>query len=116
MTVREDPGTAGTGPVRMTAWVRGRVQQVGFRWWVRARALELGLVGSATNLADGRVEIAVQGDRNSCETLLDLLREQPARGRPEDAPASWLTRPGAVTGVVWRWSPARDAVSGFVER
>ena len=42
---------------RLTAWVRGRVQGVGFRWWVRARALELGLVGSATNLDDGRVQV-----------------------------------------------------------
>src|SRR5258708_7434757 len=41
--------------VRLTAWVRGQVQGVGFRWWVRARALELGLVGSATNLRDRRV-------------------------------------------------------------
>ena len=38
----------------MTAWVHGFVQGVGFRWWTRSQALELGLVGSATNLADGR--------------------------------------------------------------
>ncbi|MDN5758031.1 MAG: acylphosphatase, partial [Tomitella sp.] len=34
------------GPVRLTAWVHGSVQGVGFRWWTRSRALELGLVGS----------------------------------------------------------------------
>ena len=33
--------------VRLTAWVHGHVQGVGFRWWIRARALELGLVGWA---------------------------------------------------------------------
>ncbi len=38
-------------PVRLIAWVHGQVQGVGFRWWTRSRALELGLVGSATNLA-----------------------------------------------------------------
>ena len=42
-------------PQRLTAWVHGRVQGVGFRWWTRARALELGLVGHATNHPDGRV-------------------------------------------------------------
>ena len=31
------------------------MQGVGFRWWTRARALELGLVGYASNQADGRV-------------------------------------------------------------
>ena len=38
---------------RLTAWVHGRVQGVGFRWWTRSRALELGLAGYAANQADG---------------------------------------------------------------
>ena len=41
--------------VRLTARVRGLVQGVGFRWFARTRALDLGLVGSAENLPDGRV-------------------------------------------------------------
>jgi acylphosphatase len=39
--------------VRVTAWLTGRVQGVGMRWWVRSRALELGLAGHAANLTDG---------------------------------------------------------------
>lgn len=116
MTAHGSPGVPETDSARMTAWVRGRVQQVGFRWWVRSRALELGLAGSATNLLDGTVEVVAQGDRRSCETLLDLLKEQPARGRPEGASVSWQSRPGTVTGVVWRWSSLRDSMSDFVER
>ena len=46
---------------RATIFVQGRVQGVGFRWWVRARALELGLIGFARNLADGRVEVGRPG-------------------------------------------------------
>lgn len=42
---------------RATFFVRGRVQGVGFRWWTRSRALELGLVGHARNMDDGRVEV-----------------------------------------------------------
>ena len=49
--------------VRLTAFVRGRVQGVGFRWWVRARALELGLAGYAGNLPEGRVEVLAQCPR-----------------------------------------------------
>jgi acylphosphatase len=88
--------------VRLTAWVRGRVQGVGFRWWVRSRALELGLEGSATNLSDGRVEVVAEGPRTACERLLDALR----------GPGT----PGRVSGVAERWSPARGGVDGFVER
>ncbi|TDE30129.1 acylphosphatase [Actinomadura sp. 6K520] len=94
--------------VRLTAWVRGRVQGVGFRWWVRARALELGLAGSATNLADGRVEVVAEGPRARCRTLLDLLEG--------DAPGGLPGRPGKVTGVAERWSEPRGAGPGFHER
>ena len=89
-------------PVRMTVWVTGRVQGVGFRWWTRARALELGLVGTATNLDDGRVEVVAEGSRPTCEALLDQL----AGGRT----------PGHVTTVVERWGPARGGLEGFRER
>ena len=59
--------------VRLQAFVKGHVQGVGFRWWVRARALELGLAGSATNLADGRVEVVAEGPEAACRALLALL-------------------------------------------
>lgn len=94
------------GSVRLNAFVRGRVQGVGFRWWVRARALGLGLVGHAANLDDGRVEVVAEGPRDACERLLGLLREQP----------SAAGRPGHVTGVVDRWGPPRGTASGFIER
>ncbi|MFE9428424.1 acylphosphatase [Kitasatospora sp. NPDC006697] len=76
--------------VRATAWVRGRVQQVGFRWWTRARALEIGLTGYTSNLDDGRVQVVAEGSRADCERLLALLRG------PDT--------PGRVTGVTEIWS------------
>ncbi|MBB5955497.1 acylphosphatase [Saccharothrix tamanrassetensis] len=88
--------------VRLTAWVRGRVQGVGFRWWTRARALELGLVGSASNLRDGRVEVNAEGTEDACRSLLAALRS----GRT----------PGRVESVVERWSGPRGGLTGFVER
>lgn len=88
--------------VRLTAFVRGRVQGVGFRWWTRARALELGLEGWARNAIDGRVEVVVEGRREDCVKLLELLRG--------------CDTPGKVDGVVERWSEARGSLTGFVER
>ena len=99
-----DPGppAGADGPVRVTAWVHGRVQGVGFRWWVRARALELGLVGSAANLPDGRVEVVAEGPRLACQALLDAL----------NGPGT----PGRVRTVVERWGQSRGGITGFVER
>ena len=54
------------------------MQGVGFRWWTRARALELGLVGHARNTDDGRVEVVAEGDAATLQRLVDLLGEQPS--------------------------------------
>lgn len=91
---------------RLTAFVHGTVQGVGFRWWTRSRALELGLAGHATNLRDGRrVQVVAEGPKRDCDKLLELLRENP----------STTGRPGEVTTVVEQWSHPRGE-SGFVER
>jgi acylphosphatase len=86
--------------VRMTAWVHGRVQGVGFRWWTRSQALMLGLAGHA-NLSDGRVEVVAEGPRESCERLLAALRSG--------------STPGHVKQVTERFDDVRG-VTGFVER
>jgi acylphosphatase len=102
--------------VRLTVVVRGRVQGVGFRWWTRARALELGLVGTATNRPDGQVEVVVEGLRESCQRLLTLLTENPASPPPPGAHRTWFTRPGAVTTARHSWTSARGGLAGFHER
>ena len=73
------------------------------RWWVRARALELGLAGHAANLDDGRVEVVAEGPGAACTALLELLTEQPTAHR----------RPGNVTGVSHRTSEPRGAAAGL---
>lgn len=88
--------------VRLTAWVHGHVQGVGFRWWTRSRALELGLTGYAANKPDGRVQVVAQGSRQACEQLLDLLKG----GKT----------PGQVDKVIADWSEPADAIAGFTER
>ena len=58
--------------------VDGYVQGVGFRWWVQGVARELGLVGHAKNLLDGRVEVDAQGPSDALGTLIRRLIEQQA--------------------------------------
>ena len=88
--------------VRLTAVVRGRVQGVGFRYWVRRRAEPLGLVGTATNLANGGVEVVVEGPRVACEQLLEALRG--------------ADPPGYVGSIEVAWSQAQGRLAGFRER
>jgi acylphosphatase len=63
--------------------VEGRVQGVGFRFFVEEVARDLGLKGYVRNLADGRVEVYAMGE----ETVLARLRKQleigPRAGRVE---------------------------------
>ncbi len=77
------------------------MQGVGFRWWTRCRALELGLVGEARNLPDRRVAVVAEGSPAACRRLLDALRGG--------------STPGRVEGVVEQWGAARGGLSGFVE-
>lgn len=94
--------SAGPDGVRLTAWVHGHVQGVGFRWWTRSRALELGLTGFAANKPDGRVQVVAEGPREDCERLLGLLQSGDT--------------PGRVDKVIADWSDAREQTTGFDER
>ena len=87
---------------RLTAHVSGQVQGVGFRCWTRARALELGLAGSATNLTDGRVEVVAEGPAPALRALVALLRGPGA--------------PGSVVHLAERYGVARGVPDGFLER
>jgi acylphosphatase len=102
-------GGDGSAGVRLTAWVSGRVQGVGFRWWVRSNALELGLAGFAENLADGRVKVVAEGAEDGCRELLARLD-----GSHPDT-SGWR-RPGRVAAVAHRWAVATGELAGFAER
>ena len=87
---------------RLTAHVHGHVRGVGFRWWTRSRALELGLTGYAKNLADGRVLVVAEGPRPALDALLAALRSGDTAGR--------------VDLVVETFDPPRGEHTGFRER
>ena len=88
--------------VRLVALVSGTVQGVGFRWWTRCRALELGLVGEAANLPDGRVRVRAEGPRTGCERLLAVLRGGGTPGAVRDVQAGIEAAEGGFTGFVER--------------
>ena len=85
--------------VRLTAYVSGRVQGVGFRYWAREQARSVGLAGAARNLDDGRVSVVAEGPRAACVRLLTALRGSDAPGRVTHVADEWST-PRGVTGFV----------------
>jgi acylphosphatase len=61
--------------------VRGRVQGVGFRWFVEREAHILGISGWVRNNHDGSVEVLAQGTRDQLSGLHGRLREGPRAAR-----------------------------------
>jgi len=61
--------------------VRGRVQGVGFRWFVEREAHILGIAGWVRNNTNGSVEIMAQGTRDQISGLRSRLREGPRAAR-----------------------------------
>ena len=55
--------------------VSGRVQGVGFRYFVEARARAEGVHGWVRNLPDGRVELQCSGDNEEVEGFLESIAE-----------------------------------------
>lgn len=78
--------------------VSGRVQGVGFRYFVEARATGEGVHGWVKNLADGRVEVLVEGDRESVDRLEAAIHRGPAGAEVEDIAIEERSPTGRATG------------------
>jgi acylphosphatase len=57
--------------------VQGRVQGVGYRYFVRRQAEALGVTGYARNRPDGTVEVVAEGDESSLRAFEERLRSGP---------------------------------------
>ena len=95
------------GPARLEAVVRGRVQGVGFRWFVVREAGRLGLGGWVANDADGTVRCVAEGPKPSLEALLAALREGPRGAVVDSVSEEWLPATGRIEGFGVRSSGHR---------
>ena len=68
--------------------VRGRVQGVGFRWFVEREAHILGIAGWVRNNADSSVEVLAMGTRDQLAGLRSRLRDGPRAARVDDVQES----------------------------
>ena len=81
-------------PVRLEAVVRGRVQGVGYRYFVLDEAARLDLRGWVANEFDGSVRCVAEGPRPALERLLASLRAGPPMARVESVTVTWSTATG----------------------
>ncbi len=88
-----------TSHSRLHVLIEGRVQGVGFRYFVQDKAMELHVTGWVRNRWDGSVEVVAEGERLQLESLLTALRRGP--------------RGSLVLGVKPDWLPASEEFTGF---
>jgi len=69
---------------RIHAWVRGRVQGVGFRAFVIDSAERLGLTGWVRNVGWDTVEMVAEGSQPALDSLLEALKSGPRMARVEE--------------------------------
>ncbi len=90
---------------RLHARVEGRVQGVGFRYFVQESATYLGVSGWVRNRWDESVEVVAEGERAALERLLDALRRGPRMSFVSNVQVEW----GEGTGKFVRFTVNRDS-------
>ena len=87
----------------LRAFVYGRVQGVGFRYFVIQKGHALALRGYTRNESDGSVEVLAQGPREALERLLASLRQGPGGAHVRDVRVTWGEPTEHVSGFHLRW-------------
>lgn len=82
----------------LLAVVHGRVQGVGFRWFVQRHAEAAGLVGFVRNRQDGTVEFEAEGPVEILEAFLETVRRGPSMSRVTDIEVTWGDRESGRDG------------------
>jgi len=76
---------------RLHAIVEGRVQGVGFRYFVLDQASALGVTGWVRNRWDGSVEVTAEGERDALDKLLAELNRGPRAANVTHVQVEWGT-------------------------
>lgn len=70
--------------------ISGRVQRVGFRYFVHHQAHEMGIKGYVRNLPSGNVEVLAYGDRESLDRFKQVLSIGPPAALVSEIREEWL--------------------------
>ena len=81
------------------AVISGRVQGVGFRFFVQGKANMLDITGWVRNRWDGTVEVMARGEEKNLETFLSLLNKGPGGAN--------------ITSIEFKWLESSDEYTDF---
>ena len=84
--------------LRIEAVVRGRVQGVGFRWFVSRVASRLELDGWVANDPDGSVRVVAEGPAQALDELIGALERGPAGAAVADVAVNRTVPTGSFSG------------------
>ena len=85
-------------PARLQVLFSGRVQGIGFRYTVKQTALGYEVTGWVKNLADGRVELLVEGERGELEAFQAAIPEAGLRRFIRETQSEWSNGTGEFRG------------------
>jgi len=83
---------------RVQAVVSGRVHGVGYRYFAKHVAEQLGIAGTVRNGPDGHVEIIAEGDESAIDSLLKELRRGPAHAEVTEIQTAFSEATGSYSG------------------
>ena len=84
--------------IRVHMWVKGRVQNVGFRAHVEYHALEIGVLGWVRNIGSDIVETVAEGTRMQIDQFIEMVKQGPRASRIDEARVEYEPTTGQLTG------------------
>lgn len=85
--------------IRAHIWIKGRVQNVGFRAYVEYKALQIGVLGWVRNIGQDTVETVAEGTRIQIDEFIEMVKQGPGASRVDEARIEY--------------EPLTDQLSGF---
>ncbi len=76
-------------PIRAHVWVRGRVQNVGFRAHIEYNASRIGVTGWVRNVGYDTVEAMAEGPREKIDRFIEIMKEGPRGAHVDESRVEW---------------------------
>lgn len=84
--------------IRVHMWVKGRVQNVGFRAHVEYHALEIGVLGWVRNFDPDMVETVAEGTRLQIDQFIEMVKQGPRASHIDQMRVEYEPTTGQLTG------------------
>lgn len=84
--------------IRVHIWVKGRVQNVGFRAFVEYNALQIGVLGWVRNLGYDTVETVAEGTKFQIDEFIQMVKQGPRVSHVDEAKVEYEETTGMLDG------------------